>query len=125
MSRTATPATGAGPGYLVRRRADAPTVPCPCGQSTRIVTRDDPTPANVHVTFMTDSVKHYHTRCTELYYILDGTGALELNDDVVAVEPGTLVVIEPRTRHRLRSDRGVTAMVIGVPPWEPDDEFFD
>src|SRR5205823_5230179 len=111
------PPTAVGRGYLVRRLAEAPTVPCPCGQSTRLLTLADGLPANFHVTFITDSVKHYHKECTELYYILDGTGELELGDDVVAVAPGTLVVIEPYTPHRLRSVQGVRTIVLGLPAW--------
>ncbi|CAN5821285.1 cupin domain-containing protein [soil metagenome] len=114
-----------GRGYLVRTEAEAPVVPCPCGQSTRILTFEDGLPANFHVTFIKDSVKHYHKNCTEVYYILEGTGELELNEDIVPVAPGTLVVIEPYTAHRLRSEQGVRTVVLGVPAWRPEDEFFD
>lgn len=116
--------TTTGPGYQVRRLAEAPTVPCPCGQSTRLLTIADGPLANFHITFITDSAKHYHKECTELYYILEGTGTLELNDDVVNVEPGTLVVIEPYTAHRLRSEAGVRTIVLGMPACRHDDEFF-
>jgi mannose-6-phosphate isomerase-like protein (cupin superfamily) len=112
-----------GRGYTVRRQADAPTVPCPCGASTRILTRADGPLANVHVTAITDSAPHYHRHCTEIYYILEGSGELELNGDVVEVEPGTLVVIEPGTVHRLRSAGGVRTMVIGIPALDPADEY--
>ncbi len=114
----------AGRGYLVRRRAESPTVLCPCGPSTRILTRADGPLANFHITAITDSVKHFHKHCTEIYYILEGTGLLELGDDVVAVEPGTLVVIEPLTAHRLRSDEGVRTVVLGIPALDPEDEHF-
>ena len=114
----------AGPGFLVRHQAEAPTVPCPCGQSTRLLTIADGPLANFHVTAITDSAKHYHKECTELYYILEGTGELELNDHVVDVGPGTLVVIEPYTAHRLRSRDGVRTLVIGLPACRHDDEFF-
>ena len=113
-----------GPGYLVRHLAEAPTVPCPCGQSTRIVTADDGPLANFHVTRITDSVKHYHKECTELYYILEGDGEIELGDHVVPVAPGTFLRIDPYTPHRLRSETGVTTLVIGLPACRHDDEFF-
>ncbi len=111
-------------GYLVRRLADAPTVPCPCGQSTRPLTRADIPTCNLHVTFITDSVKHYHKQCTEVYYILEGRGKMELNDDTVEVEPGTVVVIEPCTTHRLVSPEGVRTIVFGVPAFQQEDEFY-
>jgi hypothetical protein len=52
--------TATAKGYFVRRLADAPTVPCPCGQSTRPMTRADTPVCNLHVTAITDSVRHYH-----------------------------------------------------------------
>jgi mannose-6-phosphate isomerase-like protein (cupin superfamily) len=49
---------------------------------------------------------------------------MELNDDLVEVEPGTIVYIEPYTRHRLVSAEGVRTIVFGVPAYREDDEFF-
>jgi mannose-6-phosphate isomerase-like protein (cupin superfamily) len=111
-------------GYLVRHVQDAPTVPCPCGQSTRPLTAADTPACNLHVTFITDSIKHYHKQCTEVYYILEGQGKMELNDDLIDVTPGTVVYIEPYTAHRLYSAAGVRTIVFGVPAYHPDDEFF-
>jgi mannose-6-phosphate isomerase-like protein (cupin superfamily) len=111
-------------GYIVRRIADAPTVQCPCGQSTRPLTLADTPLCNLHVTFITDSVKHYHRETTEVYYILEGTGKMELNDDVIDIEPGMIVYIEPYTAHRLFSECGVRTIVFGVPAYRDDDEFF-
>ncbi len=112
------------PGYLVRHVKDAPTVPCPCGQSTRPLTHADTPVCNLHVTFITDSVKHYHKECTEVYYILQGRGKMELNDDVVDVEPGMVIYIEPYTAHRLFSAEGVRTVVFGVPAYRMDDEYY-
>lgn len=112
-------------GYLIRRLADAPTVPCPCGESTRPLTRVDTLACNLHVTFIKDSVKHYHKECTEVYYILEGRGKMDLNGDIVEIEPGTIVYIEPYTRHRLWSGEGVRTIVFGVPALDLADEYFD
>src|SRR5437588_13124041 len=69
-------------GYLIRRLQDAPTVPCPCGESTRPLTRADTDQCNLHVTFIQDSVRHYHRDCTEVYLVLEGVGQMELDGDV-------------------------------------------
>src|SRR5262249_11268300 len=114
----------AAKGYIVRRLAEAPTVPCPCGESTRPLTRADTPACNLHVTFIRDSVKHFHKECTEVYYILEGQGKMELNGDVVEVSPGTIVYIEPGTPHRLWSDEGVRTIVFGTPALRPEDEYF-
>lgn len=111
-------------GYLVRHLKDAPTVPCPCGESTRPLTIEDGGACNFHVTFIQDSVKHYHRECTEVYYILEGEGKMELNEDVIDVEPGMVIYIEPLTQHRLWSEKGVKTIVVGFPALHPDDEFF-
>jgi mannose-6-phosphate isomerase-like protein (cupin superfamily) len=112
-------------GYTVRRADDAPTVPCPCGQSTRIVTAADGLGCSFHITDIRDSIRHYHKRCAEVYYVLSGTGQMELNAETVEVGPGTVVTIEPGTRHRLVSEAGVRTIVFGVPAFDPDDEYFD
>lgn len=114
----------AAKGYLVRRPVDAVTVPCPCGQSTRFITQADTPACNFHITFIQDSVKHYHKETTEVYYILEGQGKLELGDDVVEIEPGMVIYIEPFTPHRLESAAGVRTIVFGVPALKPDDEYF-
>lgn len=116
--------TAASKGYLVRKVQDAPTVECSCGQSTRPLTADDGAKVNLHVTFITDSVKHYHKECTEVYYILEGQGKMELNDDVIDVEPGMVIYIEPGTWHRLWSEKGVRTLVMGTPAYQQDDEFY-
>lgn len=113
------------PGYLIRRVEEAPTVPCPCGQSTRLLTRADTTTCNFHITFIQDSVKHYHKLCTEVYYILEGQGKMEINQDVIEVEPGMMIYIEPNTTHRLWSEEGVRTIVFGMPALDPTDEYFD
>jgi mannose-6-phosphate isomerase-like protein (cupin superfamily) len=119
------PTAIAARGFSVRRAADAPTVPCPCGQSTRIVTAADGLGCSFHVTEIRDSVRHYHRKSTEVYYVLTGTGHMELDRETVAVEPGTVVTIEPGTRHRLVSPGGVRTIVVAVPPFDADDEYFD
>jgi mannose-6-phosphate isomerase-like protein (cupin superfamily) len=109
---------------IVRKRETAPTVPCPCGSSTRLLTIADAAPANVHVTTIHDSARHYHLACTEIYYILEGAGTLELDGEEVPVKPGMLVQIPTGVAHRLRGDDGpVTVLVMGVPALTPDDEY--
>lgn len=110
------------PDYIYRTLEGAPSVPCPCGTSTRIITRADTPTANVHVTSIQDSTKHYHREVTEIYYILDGKGEMELGKDVVELKPGVTVMIPPGVAHRAYGD--VRCLIVGVPAWKHDDEFF-
>ncbi len=109
-------------GYQVRHLRDATVVPCPCGASHRIFTRDDTPVANLHITEITDARKHYHKQATEYYYILRGAGRMELNDDVIALEEGTAVIIYPGTAHRVSGD--ITALIVVIPAAEHGDEYF-
>lgn len=112
-------------GQLVRHLSDAPTVPCPCGSSTRVLTTADGGPCSLHVTSITDSVRHYHRDTAEVYYILDGTGKVELDGDWHDVRPGTVIHIPSGTRHRVVSEAGIKTVVVAVPPFQAEDEWFD
>ena len=111
-------------GYLIRSLQEAPTVECVCGQSTRPLTFPETTACSLHVTIIRDSAKHYHRDVTEVYYILQGRGKIELNDDLFDVEPGMVIYIEPGTAHRLYSAEGVQTIVFGVPAYRQGDEFY-
>ena len=112
-------------GYIIRQAESAPTVPCPCGQSTRIVTAADGVGCSFHITEIFDSVRHYHRKTAEVYYILEGSGQMELDGNVFDVGAGATITIFPGTRHRLKSNRGVRTIVVGVPAFDASDEFFD
>lgn len=110
------------PDYIYRTLEDAPRVPCPCGTSTRIITRADTPTANVHVTSIQDSRKHYHKEVTEIYYVLDGKGEMELDTDTVELKPGATIMIPPGVAHRAYGD--LKCLILGVPAAGHDDEFF-
>ena len=106
--------------YIVRSTDDVEPVKCSCGSSTRVITRTDTETASLHVTHIQDSRKHYHEHCTEYYYIVEGNGRMELDDDVVELKPGTTIVIEPGTAHRGWGD--FKAVIVGIPAWDEKDE---
>lgn len=109
-------------GYIVRYMSDVLPVPCPCGQSIRAITGKDNAPASIHiVTISKDSKVHYHKKLTEFYYVLEGDGELQLNDDIIELKPNTLVMIKPLTRHRARGNLRILNIV--VPPFDESDEF--
>jgi len=108
--------------YIYRTEESVESIPCPCGTSTRIITRADTPVANIHVTHITDSTKHYHKEVTEFYYIMQGVGHMELGEAVVELKPGVTILIPPLLAHRAYGD--VKCLIVGVPAWQHDDEFF-
>ena len=109
--------------FIVRDRDQIKPIRCPCGSSIRLITKQDTSQANVHVTHITDSQKHYHRNCTEIYYILEGKGKMELSEgNIVDLKPGIVVMIKPGTPHRGYGD--FRALIVGIPALQEDDEFF-
>jgi mannose-6-phosphate isomerase-like protein (cupin superfamily) len=47
-----------------------------------------------------DSRTHYHKRMTELYFVLEGEGEIELDGERLPLKPMTAVLIKPGCRHR-------------------------
>lgn len=115
----------ASPGYFVRHVSEAPTVPCLCGESTRPLTSEQTPTCSLHVTAIRDSVRHYHAKTSEVYYILEGEGTMELNDDTISVTPGMTIFLEPGTWHRVASEKGIRTIVFSIPAFDPADEFFE
>jgi mannose-6-phosphate isomerase-like protein (cupin superfamily) len=110
--------------YFVRNVEDAPEViHSLCGKSIRVITHRDTPEINLHVTHILDGVRHYHKRTTEVYYILEGKGKLELEDESVDVKPGMTILIPAGVRHRGYGD--FRTIVIGTPAQTPDDEYTD
>jgi mannose-6-phosphate isomerase-like protein (cupin superfamily) len=99
-------------------------VPCPCGEARRAFALPENEVATLHRTDISaDSRAHYHKTLTEIYYVLEGEGYLELDGDRVSLQPGTAVFIPPLTRHRAVGKLRV--LIVAVPTFDPNDEWFD
>lgn len=104
--------------------ADIPATPCPCGEAKRAFTEDPQQIASIHVTDIhADSRKHYHKHMTEIYYVLEGEGQIELDEEVLPLKPGTAVMIKPGCRHRAVGKLKI--INVPIPAFDPDDEHFD
>jgi mannose-6-phosphate isomerase-like protein (cupin superfamily) len=111
-------------GYLVAKLEDVAPVACPCGTSRRAFAVPENETASLHlVDISTESKLHYHKRLTEIYYVLEGSGHLEVDGDRVKLEPGVSVLIRPGTRHRAVGRLRILNVV--VPAFDPSDEHFD
>jgi mannose-6-phosphate isomerase-like protein (cupin superfamily) len=110
--------------YAIARPADVTPVDCPCGQSRRAFNNDAEGAATLHITDISvDAKTHYHKRLTELYYILEGTGEIELDGDRHPIRPGDAVLIKPGCRHRAIGE--FKALIVATPAFDPADEWFD
>lgn len=44
---------------------------------------------------------HYHPKCEEIYYLTDGRGRVQVEDDTQEVGPGDAIAIPPGARHQI------------------------
>jgi mannose-6-phosphate isomerase-like protein (cupin superfamily) len=110
--------------FQIARVAELPPVACPCGQARRAFVDDPDRVASLHVVDISvDARVHYHKRMTEIYYILEGEGEIELDGERHAVRPGDAVLIKPLCRHRAIGRLRV--LNVPVPAFDPEDEWFD
>lgn len=60
---------------------------------------------------------HFHTRSTEVFYVLDGALDMLVDDEIVVVEEGGLAVIPPNTVHAFAAgpEASATALIVLTP----------
>jgi mannose-6-phosphate isomerase-like protein (cupin superfamily) len=117
---------GSETAYRVVDFAQLPDISCPCGMARRAFADVDAFPGTLHVTEISaDARRHYHRRLTETYFILEcQPGArMELDGDEVSVRPGVCVLIPPGVRHRAVGPMKV--LIVVLPKFDPQDEWFD
>src|SRR3954464_10922423 len=54
-----------------------------CGQIRPLIEEKDGAAAEVHHLEITDAKLHYHQHTDEIYYVLDGTGRMRLDDQEI------------------------------------------
>jgi mannose-6-phosphate isomerase-like protein (cupin superfamily) len=110
--------------FQIARPAELPPTKCPCGETRRAFVNNADGVASLHITDIhADARTHYHKRLTEIYYILEGEGQMELDGERHAVQPGDAILIKPGCRHRALGRLRV--IVVPVPAFDPADEWFD
>ncbi|MBO7146803.1 MAG: cupin domain-containing protein [Lentisphaeria bacterium] len=99
-------------------------VKCPCGFSRRAFTTTPGSLASYHVVdIQKDAQLHYHKNHIEIYYILDGEGFMELDNEKIPVKPGMSVYIQKYCRHRALGALKIAN--VSIPVFDPEDEWFD
>ena len=99
-------------------------VECPCGVSRRAFVSPENSVATLHLVDITNAARtHYHKTLTEIYLVLEGEGQMELDGELIAVQPLTAIFIKPGCRHRAVGNLRI--INIPVPAFDPDDEWFD
>ena len=100
------------------------SVKCPCGMAKRAFLDDSDQVASIHIVEIRDKSRiHFHKRTTEIYYVLEGNGQIELDGLRFDIEPGSSILIKPGCRHRAIGNLKIVN--VPIPAFDPEDEYFD
>ncbi len=85
-----------------------------CGQIRPLIEEQDRAAAEVHHLEITDAKLHYHERTDEIYYVLEGTGQMRLDDVEIELRKDVTVYVPRGVKHRAWGNLKV--LVVCIPP---------
>ncbi len=94
---TATPATGK---FLRRDPSEVAPWAETCGQIRPLVEEADGAAAEVHHVEIDHAKLHYHAQTDEFYYVIAGTGTMQLDEETIELHPGVVVYVPRGVRHK-------------------------
>jgi mannose-6-phosphate isomerase-like protein (cupin superfamily) len=70
--------------------------------------------------------RHYHREAEEIYFLLEGSGEMEVEDERAHVSAGDAVLIPPGAWHQIRADTDVSLRFLCCcsPPYRHEDTYF-
>ena len=72
------------------------------------------------------TVRHHHKVSEEIYYLVEGTGTMELDGAVAEVAAGDAILIPPGAWHQITASAAgpVRLLCTCSPPWASGDTYF-
>jgi mannose-6-phosphate isomerase-like protein (cupin superfamily) len=68
--------------------------------------------------------RHYHAVTEEIYFLLEGTGAMEVDGSRQQVGPGDAVLIPAGAFHQITAETPLRFLCTCAPPYSDADTFF-
>src|SRR6185295_14257889 len=69
--------------------------------------------------------RHYHKIAEELYFILEGSGEMELDGDHRTIASGDAILIPPGTWHTITAMESLRFLCCCAPPYAHEDTYFE
>jgi mannose-6-phosphate isomerase-like protein (cupin superfamily) len=100
--------------YLRRDPAEVTGWAETCGEIRCLVEAHDQAAGEVHHVRIRDAKLHYHEHTDEFYYVIEGSGVMQLDHDEVELHQGVVVYVPRGTKHKATGD--LTVLVVCIPP---------
>ncbi len=84
-----------------------------CGQIRPLVEERDAAAAEVHQVEIDHAKLHYHAKTDEFYYVIDGTGTMQLDDEQIELHKGVVVYVPRGVKHKAVGK--LTVLTICIP----------
>jgi mannose-6-phosphate isomerase-like protein (cupin superfamily) len=81
--------------------------------------------AEARVPAGTATERHYHKLTEEFYFLLEGTGTMEVDGAESEVGPGDAILIPPGARHQITATRDLVFLCCCAPAYSHDDTYFE
>jgi len=111
--------------YIVRKIKNSDPRNITCGTMRNLTNSEDFQGMDFcHVIISDKTKEHYHKKLTEVYYVLKGSIAVEIDGKIENLEQDSLIMIFPNTNHKAlkTSEEDAEILVICCPPWSKEDE---
>ena len=69
--------------------------------------------------------RHYHKLSEEFYFILEGSGTMEIDGAVKPVGPGDAILIPPSAWHQITASVPLRFLCCCAPPYSHEDTYFE
>ena len=70
--------------------------------------------------------RHYHAETEEIYYLVEGSGEMELDGDRRTVSPGDAILIPPGAWHQITAGaERLRFLCCCAPPYRHEDTYFE
>jgi len=73
----------------------------------------------------TATERHYHKKSEEFYFILDGSGTMEINGESNIVHVGDAILIPPGAWHQITATKSLKFLCCCAPPYSHEDTYFE